>query len=545
MRRIAVALASVLVGCPGGSSPRSTSPAAIADALAGIERSTIEVRPRGPWATHYGGAPNHALSPVESRIADGVGQLGLQLDTGLSKAVRELAALAPEHTNIPAALTDGVLAWAGVVDPAPRLVVVEFAEDPARCGERVSAACDGAIANLVEGVADAASTIPGARFGVGVSRSPNGTTRYMVGVLERAVEIEPVASRLRTRSATEIRLSLLGGRVRPAVEITLPSGEVRSVKPRATANGRYLAPLVCDAGDGAYQVEVLADGAHGVEVAALFPLFCGVGAPAALTVELERLAAAVTPDDVALASLHFLNETRRARGLPLLRWNDRAAVVAEAHSKDMRDSGFVGHVSPTTGDVSARYARAKIASSIVRENVARGYGPSGIHDSLLRSPGHRANMLAADVTEVGIGVVVGAPESDAPGAPRPVFLTQNFHRPPGEGAPAEEKLQPTLRTRIDRARTLAGLPAARWERDLDAIAGELARAKATGRRPPRNWAERVFAAGHSDVAEHQLQSADFDVLGQADLWLQPELHGGFAVARQGRTGFVVVVLVVP
>lgn len=545
MRRVAVLLTCVLAGCPGGVSTRTTSPAAIADALAGIERSTIEVRPRGPWATHYGATPVHAVSPVESRIAAGVGQLGLQLDVGLSKAVRELAALAPEHTNIPAALTDGVLAWAGVVDPAPRLVVVEFAEDPARCADRVSAACDGAIANLVEGVADAASSIPGARFGVGVARSSTGATRYMVGVLERAVEIEPIASRLRTRSATEIRLALVAGRVRPAVEITLPGGDVRSVTPRAGANGSYVAPMVCDAGDGTYQVEVLADGEHGIEVAALFPLFCGVSAPSSLTVELERLGTDVTPDDVALASFHFLNETRRSRGLPLLRWNDRAAVVGESHSKDMRDSGFVGHVSPTTGDVSSRYARAKIASSIVRENVARGYGPSGIHDSLLRSPGHRANMLAADVTEVGIGVVVGPAESEAPGAPRPVFLTQNFHRPPGEGAPADEKLQPTLRTRIDRARTAAGLPAARWDRTLDGIADELARAKATGRRAPRNWAERVFAAGHSDVAEHQLQSADFDALGQADLWLQPELHGGFAVVRQGRAGFVVVVLVVP
>jgi uncharacterized protein YkwD len=461
VRRLPLALVLALAGCPGGTGPRSTSPDAIADALAGIERASIEVRPRGPWASHYGASPSHALSPVETRIAQGVSELGLQVDLGLSKAVRELAALAPQHTNIPAALTDGVLAWAGVSDPAPRLVVVEFAEDPARCGERVTAACNGAIVNLVEGVADAARAVPGGRFGVGVARSPSGATRYMVGVLERSVELEPIASRLRTRSATEIRLSLVGGRVRPSIEITLPSGEVRSVTPRRAADGRWLAPMACDAGDGTYQVEVLADGAHGIEVGALFPLFCGAGAPTTWSVEIERLGPDVTPDDVALASLHFLNETRRARGLPLLRWNDRAAVVADAHSKDMRDAGFVGHVSPTTGDVSARYERAKIPSSIVRENVARGYGPSGIHDSLLRSPGHRANMLADDVTEVGIGVVFGAPESDAPGAPRPVFLTQNFHRPPGEGAPTDAKLQPTLRARIDRARADAGLPPAR------------------------------------------------------------------------------------
>jgi uncharacterized protein YkwD len=544
MRR-ALAATLLLIACRPGAGGGSVSPAAIRDALSGVERTSLEVRPRGPWASHYGASANHPLGPVESVLAARLSAMGLGADAGLSKAVRELASLAPQHANIPSALTDGVLAWAGVVDPAPRLVVVEFAEDPARCLERMSPPCEEAITSLVEGVAETVTRTPNTRFGVGVARAPSGATRMMVGVLERAVELDPVPSRLRTRAATELRVRLQGNRRDPAFEVTLPSGQSRGLVAQRRGDGSVAASFACDAGDGAYQVEVLADGAHGIEVAAIFPLFCGVAAPKSIVAEIERLGPDVSADDVALASFHFLNQMRADRNLPALRWDDRAAAVAEAHSVDMRRSGFVGHVSPTTGDVSARYARAKIAATVVRENVARGYGPAGIHDSLLRSPGHRANMIATDVTHVGIGVVLGAAESDAPGAPRPVFLTQNFHRPPGEGAPKAAAMVPTLRGRIERARAQAGLAPARWDDGLDAVADELAAARARGRAAPAKWEQRVFAEGHAGVEQHLVESADFDALGGVALWTAVDLHVGLGIARSSDGRFVLVALVVP
>jgi uncharacterized protein YkwD len=56
------------------------------------------------------------------------------------------------------------------------------------------------------------------------------------------------------------------------------------------------------------------------------------------------------------------------------------------------------------------YHNPKLATSVrnyrwVGENV--GYGPSvaKLHTALMRSPGHRANILDRDYTEVGVGVV--------------------------------------------------------------------------------------------------------------------------------------------
>lgn len=543
MRRLALGVVLLLACDREGE--RSVSPAAIRDALSGIERTELEVQPRGAWASHYGAVPSHTLTPVETEVALRLQQLGLEPDVGLAKAVRELAGLAPHHANIPAALTDGILGWAGVIDPAPRLVVVEFEDDPARCLERTTPPCDEAIANLVEGVADAVKGTRAVRFGVGVTRSPSGATRMMVGVLERAVVLEPVASRLRTRSKVDLRMRLVGARRDPVVEVTVPDGHARRLGGAVQQDGSYLAPFACDAGDGTYQVEVLADGAYGVEVAAIFPVFCGVSAPTTIVAEIERLSADVTADDVAVANFHFLNEMRRARGLAALQWDDRAAAVAESHSADMRENNYVGHVSQTTGDVSARYAGARIPMTIVRENVARGYGPSGIHDSLMRSPGHRANMIASDVTHVGIGVVVGAVESTSPGSPRPVFLTQNFHRPPGEGAPKGEAMRPALVQRVDRLRASAALEPAAWEDGLDAIADLLAGAQAQGRAAPRQWETKVFAQGYEGVEQHVLESADFDALVGAALWRAPSLRGGIGIARSKAGRFVLVVLVVP
>src|SRR5690606_1505642 len=110
------------------------------------------------------------------------------------------------------------------------------------------------------------------------------------------------------------------------------------------------------------------------------------------------------------------------------------------------------------------FQRARIQGTVVRENVARGYGPKGIHESLMNSPGHRANLIAEDVTHVGIGVVFGDPESTAADAPRPVFLTQNFYAKPGADLP--DKPSESLRERVDAVRKANGKQPLTWHAAL-------------------------------------------------------------------------------
>ena len=82
------------------------------------------------------------------------------------------------------------------------------------------------------------------------------------------------------------------------------------------------------------------------------------------------------------------------------------AEVAEAHSRDMTDAGFFGHLSPTNGDPAARVHKRGLGFVLIAENVGRGSTAEEVNAMLLDSPGHRANALDPNLTLVGIGVVV-------------------------------------------------------------------------------------------------------------------------------------------
>ncbi len=539
-----VAACGLAWGCRT-SGTRTDAPA-IRDALAGIQTTRISLQPPGTRANHYGEAGTTRPSPSEAAIAADLDRLGMTFDPGLSRMIGALCELAPDRANIPSALVDGIASWAGVADPAPRIIVVELPEDPADCAARPAEACRDAFQAVVAEVAASRPAAPDVRYGVGVRRLRSGRTRLMVGVLDKAVHLEPIAVRQRAGARIELAGRLVGDRRRPSIEVSLPSGGFRSVPVRETVGSSFTAAFACDAGDGAYQIEVLADGEHGPEVTANFPVFCGVAPPARIAAEVETVAPGVSPDDVALANFHFLARERQARGLGPLVWDDRAAAVAEAHSRDMQRHGFVGHVSPTTGDVAARMGRAGVDATIVRENVARGYGPAGIHDSLMRSPGHRVNMLARDVPKVGIRVGIGASESNVAGAPRPVFLTQVFFRPPGAGAPEGAAMVPALRAAVDRRRADLRLGKIAWDPRLDPIATSLAKAHARGRPMPREFADQAFALGYREVETHVIVSADFDALASIELWRGPSAPIGIGIVRTGSRDagrFVMIVLV--
>ncbi len=125
-----------------------------------------------------------------------------------------------------------------------------------------------------------------------------------------------------------------------------------------------------------------------------------------------------------LASM--VNRDREKHGLPPLAIDPRVTEVARAHSRDMRETGLVAHISPTTGSAGDRVRAGGIKSSVVLENLARARSVGEAEDGLMNSPGHRANILSRDVTHMGLGVVLGG---DVAGM-RELFVTQLFIRTP-------------------------------------------------------------------------------------------------------------------
>lgn len=544
-----VSLTGVL-GCPpgpgaGGPARKHTRAPSAAD-LEGIEQIHLQVEPSGPSVASYGTPIEHPLLGPEQAIVDALKGQPIAHRPALSRMTRELARTSPGRLDMPPSLVDGLMAWSGLADPAPRIIVVELPRDPYRCHQAIAPQCREAVASLVQEVRNTMPKVSPLLFGVGVAGLPDGRTRMMVALSEPAVSLRPIPLSVQARGSFSVEGRLIGNRSKPVVEVVGPDGRWQRMPTSVSVNGGFRAQVGCTNGQGRYQVEVLVEGTHGVEVAANFPVYCGARPPTTIDVTQERVDGTVTAEQLARANFLYLNLERRQRGLPELEWDASAAVVARAHSLDMHDNGFVGHVSATTGDVTARFSRAGLGGRVIRENVARGYGPQGIHASLMSSPGHRANLLATDVTHVGIGVVLGTQAGNAENAPRPVFATQNFYKKPGAGVPSGD-LGPALASRVDQYRTGRGLAPAAWDDDLSKIAQRRADALGRGRPPPADYDKEAFALGYSSVEVHHVSSSDFDALAEVDLWAAPSLHAGVGVARSAERGgaetYIVVVLV--
>lgn len=99
------------------------------------------------------------------------------------------------------------------------------------------------------------------------------------------------------------------------------------------------------------------------------------------------------------------NSERIQRGLGLLTWDDRAAAVARSYSEDMSRRDFFDHYSPEGTSPYDRMKAANIGMSIAAENIAEGYENAIYsHEAWMNSEGHRSNILAGDLTHLGVGV---------------------------------------------------------------------------------------------------------------------------------------------
>ncbi len=149
----------------------------------------------------------------------------------------------------------------------------------------------------------------------------------------------------------------------------------------------------------------------------------------------------------------LLNEDRARAGLPPLTYDESLADVGRAHSFDMMSHGFFAHESSLTGSLEDRLVRAGVLFVAARENLALDDNVPNAERHLMESPGHKANILATDITAVGIGIVFGPVPSDM-GEGEGLFATQVFARRAHAITPLE--LAAKVRTRIHDARKAKG-----------------------------------------------------------------------------------------
>jgi uncharacterized protein YkwD len=173
----------------------------------------------------------------------------------------------------------------------------------------------------------------------------------------------------------------------------------------------------------------------------------------ALTLLVGRgpLVASAETDNSSLVArvLELTNFERQKVGAPPLAVSNELSSAAQAYSVVLATSGCFAHTCGPVPDMAERLAQAGYQGwTALAENIAAGYPtPEAVIDGWMSSPGHRANLLSANYSEIGIGIA-------ASGGGYGTFWTQDFGarhtvtapaasvpetEPPTDEAPAEDE----------------------------------------------------------------------------------------------------------
>jgi hypothetical protein len=117
--------------------------------------------------------------------------------------------------------------------------------------------------------------------------------------------------------------------------------------------------------------------------------------------------------------LDEINAERAERGLPRYRLDRDLVAAAADHSRRMADSRRLAHQLPGEPDLRTRIADTGLRFGAAGENVGYSTRIEEMHSNLMRSRGHRQNILATRYDSIGIAIY----QSDGR-----FWVTQDFAR---------------------------------------------------------------------------------------------------------------------
>ena len=382
-------------------------------------------------AASYGGA---AWTEDDRKYASDLEGLdAVEYDPTLGHAARELAVFySTFHVAAPTEALQFVVNSAGAAEWG----VLQSYLTTTDLGE-------GAVARRVDELAGQLERgAEGVRVGVGEAYTIGAAPERVVAVIvsRGGLYLDPVPRRVAPGATVAVSGALPQGAKRPEVLSLGPDG-VFAVTPVEVAGERFTAAVTAPNRAGPWLLELVATLPHGPTPLAQLELSIGRPLP-------ERFDGHWPPDERAVQddaaaetrALALLQADRARSGLPPLTLDPALSRVARAHSADMRDHGFFGHRSPTTGTVTERLAAARYTTVTHGENIAANPSLYDAEQGLYYSLGHRRNILGPDFTRVGIGV------AHKPSHGRRQWLvTQVFGRPvpavtPASGRAAVEAL---------------------------------------------------------------------------------------------------------
>jgi uncharacterized protein YkwD len=495
----------------------------------------VEARfaPTGKTAKTYGERRPTQLTGLEARVIATLRSISTDLGRGHIRADAAAMAMARDvclglapYGPPPSRLVNFAMESNGLTEPPPHFVVanVPHGVEAANLGE------------LEQRFREILGKRRYRRVGVAYRIPKQGANshRLLVALMESRVTLIPIPRRLVLGQETVVVAQPEEGVTSLQLVVADPKGKI-STTPLQDGQGRFSC-----LSRGVYQVELTGEAEYGPEVVANFPVYCDRSPPTEVRYSLSP-GRAQKAEDLERALLRRTNEIRLEHGLPVFRPNLELVRVARAHSVDMRDNGFVGHVSPSTGTPSDRLRKAGITHLLARENVALGYNVEEIMSGLMNSPAHRENLLSKDITEVGVGVAPGGADS-----PNVVLVTQDFIKSGTALAPSSGTA-PVL-AEVARLRGKAGVKQLTRDAQLEGIAAQVAEVLAEAgegaeahARKTLNQALDGLGGRFKQVDSLQAKLSALEALAQA-----PELVQGrythMGVAMGGQAGKILLIV---
>lgn len=115
-----------------------------------------------------------------------------------------------------------------------------------------------------------------------------------------------------------------------------------------------------------------------------------------------------TQSDFAAQVVKLVNAERAKAGLSALSSDALLDKVAVAKVKDMSNNNYFDHQSPTYGSPFDMMKQFGVTYSYAGENIAKGQKtPQEVVTAWMNSAGHRANILNANFTHIGVGYYNG------------------------------------------------------------------------------------------------------------------------------------------
>ncbi len=316
----------------------------------------------------------------------------LAVDPCLESAAKaHLGAPPPLAERMPLAFTEFALHWAGCPDATATVSELLTTEDD-----------DGAVLRLLADLlsADRYTHVGAARAAAG----PPYSARWLVLLANRGFSLHPVPTSGEPGSTLAVQFRVDPQLARVTVAVTHPRGEVHTIE-TGLSDGLGVASIPLADQVGRQWIELIGHGRTGPHVLALFPVSVGRPPPRLWVGQARPDESWIdTEEDAESFAADLIRTDRERFDLPEVIRDPELDAIARAYSREMADAGFFAHVSPTSGSIVDRLEASGYPATFAAENIAMGSNLSEAQDSLMRSPAHRATILAPQATHFGVGV---------------------------------------------------------------------------------------------------------------------------------------------